>query len=90
MILFSKRRWAHLDTYSDPDPNGESLLVWYRGARDSRAPGGVRFTPEVIHNRSGVGSSLTVTDINKDGASDIVTSGVHGSFIFWGRKPARK
>ena len=89
-FVTGKRRWAHLDTYSDPDPNGESLLVWYRGARDPKAPGGVRFTPEVIHNRSGVGSSLTVTDINKDGRPDIVTSGVHGTFVFWGRTPRAK
>ena len=76
---------------NDLDPNGPSYLLWYKGVRDAKAPGGVRFTPEVIHNRSGVGSSIAVTDVDKDGASDIVTSGVHGTFVFLNKgAPAKK
>lgn len=84
-IVTGKRRWAHLDSNLDADPNGPSYLVWYKGVRDAKAPGGVRFTPEVIHNRSGVGSALTVTDVDKDGAPDVVTSTVHGTFVFFNR-----
>jgi hypothetical protein len=84
-IVTGKRRWAHLDSNLDADPNGPSYLVWYKGVRDAKAPGGVRFTPEVIHNRSGVGSALTVTDVDKDGAVDVVTSTVHGTFVFFNR-----
>ena len=90
-FVTGKRRWAHLDTNSDPDPNGLSVLVLYKGVRDARAAGGVRFTPEVIHNRSGVGSSVTVTDINKDGYPDVTTSTVHGTFVFLNRgAPAKR
>ena len=32
---------------------------------------------------SGVGSQFVVTDLNGDGAPDIVTSGPKGTFIFW-------
>jgi hypothetical protein len=81
-----------LDSHLDPDPNGPAYILLYRGVRDRKAPGGVRFAPEVVHNRSGVGSRLTVADINKDGSVDVVTSGVRGTFIFWGKpnQPRRK
>jgi hypothetical protein len=88
-IITGKRRWAHLDSDLDPDTNGPSYLVWYRGAKDAKAPGGVRFTPEVIHNRSGVGSDFTISDVNKDGTPDVVTSGAHGTFVFLNRLGAR-
>ena len=56
--------------------------------RNAKAPGGAEFVPELIHNRSGVGSQFSAADLNKDGAMDIVTSGVRGTFIFWGQKRA--
>ena len=48
-----------------------------------RPPGGAEFVPELIHNRSGVGSHFDVGDLNKDGTADIVTSGASGTFIFF-------
>ena len=80
-----KKQWAHLDSHLDPDPEGAAYLLLYHGVRDAKAPGGVRFVPEVIHNRSGVGSRLTVADVNKDGIPDVVTAGVHGAFVFFGK-----
>ena len=32
-----------------------------------KAPGGAEFVPELIHNRSGVGSHIVAADLNKDG-----------------------
>ena len=46
--------------------------------------------PELIHNRSGVGSHLSVTDLNKDGAAEIITSTKRGTFIFWNNWKAAK
>jgi hypothetical protein len=85
-FVTGKRFWAHLQSYSDPDPMGEAVTYWYRNVRNPNAPGGAEFVPELIHNRSGVGSQFEVTDVNKDGAVDIVTSGFKGTFIFWGKK----
>ena len=47
------------------------------------------FVPELIHNRSGVGSPFVVTDLIGDGAPDIVISCVKGTFIFWNQMHAR-
>jgi hypothetical protein len=85
-LVTGKRYWAHLDSSTDPDPYGEAVLYWYRTVRDPQAPGGLSFEPELIHNRSGVGSQFEVLDLNEDGAVDIVTSVDRGTFIFWGNQ----
>ena len=46
--------------------------------------------PELIHNRSGVGSQFIVTDLNGDGAPDIVTGNVKGTFVFWNQMRGAK
>jgi hypothetical protein len=89
-FIVGKRYWSHLDGYSDPDPYGPPVLYWYRTVRNSKAPGGAEFVPELIHNRSGVGSDVLCADLNRDGAIDIVTSTNRGTFIFWGKPRGRK
>lgn len=81
-IVTGKRFWAHLDSHADPDKDGPAYLLLYRGEHDRKAPGGIRFSPEVIHNRSGVGSDFTLADMNADGVVDIVTSATRGTFVF--------
>ena len=72
------------------------MLYWYRTVRNPKAPGGAEFVPELIHNRSGVGSHFVAVDVNKDGALDIITSVNRGTFIFFNKlrtgevKPAAK
>ena len=83
-FVVGKRHFSHLNSYSDPDPHGPAVLYWYKLVRNPKAPGGAEFVPELIHNRSGVGSHIVAADINKDGNADIVTSTTRGSYIFWG------
>jgi hypothetical protein len=83
-FILGKRYWSHLDDH-DPDPYGAPVLYWYRTVRNPKAPGGAEFVPELIHNRSGAGSDILASDLNKDGAIDIVTSTNRGTFIFWGK-----
>ncbi len=83
-FVTGKRHWSHLDAFTDPDPNGEAVIYWYETVREEGAPGGVRFEPHLIHNKSGVGSEVKVLDIDEDGMLDIVTSGTRGTFVFWG------
>jgi Domain of Unknown Function (DUF1080)/FG-GAP-like repeat/FG-GAP repeat len=88
-LIVGKRFHSHLDSYTDPDPNGPAVLYWFKTVRNPKAPGGAEFRPELIHNRSGVGSTVTAADVNKDGVMDILTSTNRGTFIFWG-KPTLK
>jgi hypothetical protein len=88
-IVVGKRVFSHQESYTDPDPYGPGVLYWYRTVRNPKAPGGAEFVPELIHNRSGVGSTVLAIDLNKDGAMDIVTSTNRGTFIFWGKPTAK-
>ena len=89
-FVTGKRFWSHLDNWIDPDPYGAPVLYVYRTVRNSKAPGGAEFVPELVHNRSGMGSHVALVDLNKDGAPEIVTSTKRGTFIFWNqwKKPA--
>jgi hypothetical protein len=89
-IVTGKRHWAHLDSYTDPDPHGAPVLYWFRTVRNPKAQGGAEFVPELIHNRSGVGSMIQVADMNKDGAIDIIAATNRGGHIFWNKPRAKK
>ncbi|MCU1324977.1 MAG: hypothetical protein JWN34_347 [Bryobacterales bacterium] len=82
-LITGKRLYSHLESHLDPDPYGPAVIYWYRTVRNPKAEGGAEFVPELIHNRSGVGSQLVVTDLNGDGAPDVVTGNVKGTFVFW-------
>ncbi len=84
-FIVGKRAFTHLDNLYDPDAYGPPVLYWYRTVRNPRAPGGAEFVPELIHNRSGVGSQITALDLNHDGALDLLTSTNRGTFLFWGK-----
>jgi hypothetical protein len=89
-IITGKRAWSHLESYTDPDPYGPAVLYWYRTVRNPKAPSGAEFVPELIHNRSGVGSHFAVVDLNHDGTTDIITSTNRGTFIFWNLMHGKK
>ena len=89
-LVVGKRYFSHTESYLDPDPYGPAVLYWYRTVRNPKAPGGAEFVPELIHNRSGVGSHFAVVDLNKDGAPDIVTSTDRGTFVFFNKLRATK
>ena len=84
-LIVGKRYMSHFG-YSDPDPWSEPVLYVYRAVRNKQAPGGAEFIPELVHNRSGVGSHIVVTDMNNDGMPDIVTSTNLGTFIFMNQR----
>ena len=84
-MVVGKSMWHHLESWGDPDPYGPAVLYVYRTVRDPHAPGGATFVPELVNNRSGVGSAIQVVDLNHDGAPDILTQSALGTFIFYGR-----
>ena len=85
-FITGKRLFSHQESWVDPDPYGDAVLYWFRTVRNPRAPGGAEFVPELIHNKSGVGSHVSAVDLNKDGLVDIITSTNRGTFIFWGQR----
>lgn len=87
-LITGKRYWSHVENYSGPDPYGPPVLYVYKTRRNRSAPGGAEFVPELISNRTGVGSNMVVKDINGDGKTDIVVASVLGVTIFWGEKSA--
>lgn len=81
--IVGKRYFTHLDNFLDPDPYGAPVLYWYKTVRNKSAPGGAEFIPELIHNRSGVGSEINANDLDKNGTIDVITSTNNGTFIYW-------
>jgi hypothetical protein len=88
-VIIGKRHWSHHEGFLDPDPYGPPVLYVYRTVRNPKAPGGAEFVPELVHNQSGAGSQILAEDVNRDGAIDIVTSGTHGAFVFFGSRKTK-
>ncbi len=84
-FIVGKRYFTHLDNYYDPDPYSDPVIYWYKTVRNPDAPGGAELVPELIHNRSGAGSEVTVVDLDKNGTLDVITSTNHGTFIYWNK-----
>ena len=89
-FIVGKRYWSHLDNHFDPDPYGAPVVYVYKTHRNPKAPGGAELVPELVHNRSGAGSDILATDLDKNGTIDIITSTDRGTFIFWNRKDHHK
>ena len=76
-LITGKRFYAH----GGADPGAFQLPVLY-WLRTVRLPGGgVEFQPHLIDNRVGVGTQLTVADINRDGRADILVAGKLGTYL---------
>jgi len=84
-FVVGKRFYSHQESTTDPDPYGAPVVYSYRTVRNKNAPGGAEFVPELIHNASGAGSQIVAQDLNKDGITDIATSGEFGAFVFLGK-----
>jgi hypothetical protein len=89
-LVTGKRYMSHFG-YSDPDPWSEPVLYIFRTVRNKQAPGGAEFVPELVNNRSGVGSHFILGDMNGDGMTDIITSANLGTYVFLNlhKKPAK-
>lgn len=81
-IVCGKRMWAH-GPKGDVESNADPVLYWFQLTRPRK--GEVRFIPQLIDNRSGVGVQITVTDVNGDRRPDVLTASKLGTFVFLNR-----
>jgi len=82
-IVTGKRRWAH-GPQGDAEPNAPPVLYWFRlvrGGADGEAAGAT-FVPHLIDDDSGVGTQVTVGDLDGDGRPDIAVANKRGVFTF--------
>lgn len=76
-IVTGKRWWAHGN--HDDGNSQPATLLWLEA---QRAGGRVQFVPHVMDNSSGVGTQITVGDVNGDGLQDVVSGTKRGAHVF--------
>jgi hypothetical protein len=78
-LVTGKRFWAH-GPKGDPEPNAAPVLFWFELKRDGK--GGAHFIPHLIDDDSGVGTQITVADMNGDGKLDVISGNKRGASVF--------
>lgn len=76
-IVTGKRYWAHGG--SDPGAKELPLLFWLKTRRENDR---VVFEPQLVDARSGVGTQVTVHDVNADQKPDILIGNKLGTYLF--------
>ena len=77
-IVTGKRFWAH-GSAGDVEPNAPAVLYWFQLVRNQDKT--VDFVPHLVDNNSGVGTQVTVGDLNGDKLPDIIVGNKKGVFV---------
>jgi len=82
-IITGKRKGAHGNGLSATELAAPAVLYWFKLVRGPGQP--PRYEPHLIDSEAGVGTQLTVADVNNDGLPDILTAARAGAFVFLGK-----
>jgi hypothetical protein len=77
-LITGERHWGHVPE-GEPDFAADARLYWFRLVRNAD---GARFEPRLIDDDSGIGTQVTVGDVNADDRIDIVIANKKGAFVF--------
>ncbi len=80
-IITGKRYWAH--NGHDPNERDPRVLYWFQTKREKDK---VSFIPHLIDDDTGVGTQLTVGDIDGDGLLDVVVGNKYGCRVLLQRR----
>jgi hypothetical protein len=78
-FVTGRRWWAH-GPKGDAGPNDPAYLYWFQAKRGK--DGLVTFTPHMIDDSSGVGTSFAIADMNGDGLPDVIVANKKGVHVF--------
>lgn len=82
-FVTGKRWWAH-GSGGDIATNDPAILMWWENT--VQEDGTVTFVPHIIDENSGVGTQVTVDDINGDTVPDILVVNKRGTVVFVSEK----
>ena len=77
-IVTGKRFMAH-GSKGDAEPLAPAVLYWFELQRNDDKS--VKWVPHLIHDNSGIGTQVTVKDINGDKVPDVVVGNKKGTFV---------
>ena len=78
-LVTGRRWWAH-GPKGDAGPNDPAYLYWFQARRGK--DGMIMFTPHVIDDDSGIGTSFAVADMNGDSLPDVIVANKKGVHVF--------
>ena len=81
-IVSGKRFWAHGPS-GDAEPNAPPALVVFRLTRNGSA---AKYEPQLVSDIGGVGTQVTIGDLNQDQWPDIVVGNKLGTFVYLQKK----